>query len=120
MKLRDKEGEIAFRVVDPASGQVWHVKMDDHLDSRQARKMVARPDMILEFAHYLRDYYKRQHALAEVQVFARSFMSVNGRPMERFIAPGVDLAKIERTFITQDAWIEPYSEDREQSRKVVR
>lgn len=119
MKLRDKEGEIAFRVVDPASGRAWRINLDDYLDSRQARKMVARPDMILEFAHHLRDHFKRQHALDEVQVFARSFMSVNGRPMERFLSPSLDLAKVERTFIWQDDWIEPYSEDNQQKQKVV-
>lgn len=119
MKLRDKEGEIAFRVVDPASGKVWPINLEDYLDGRQARKMVARPDMILEFAHYLRDHFKHQHALGEVQVFARSFMSVNGRPMERFLAPDLDLAKVERTFVKQDDWIEPYSEDSRLKQKVV-
>ena len=117
MKLRDKEGDIAFRVVDPRSGKVWHIDLDDYLDGRQARKMVARPDMILEFAHHLRDRFKRVHALQEVQVFVQSFVSVNGRPMARYIAPDRDLAKVERTFLLQDDWIELYSEDR--SRKVM-
>ncbi|WP_417451082.1 HTTM domain-containing protein [Kordiimonas sp.] len=114
MKLRDKEGEIAFILVDPRSEKRWHVDLDDFLDNRQVRKMVARPDMILEFAHYLRDYWHQHHAVQDVQVFVQSFVSVNGRPMERFIAPDRDLAGVKRTFLRQDDWIEPYSEDRTQ------
>ena len=117
MKLRDKEGQIAFRVVDPQTGRHWHINLDDFLDGRQARKMVARPDMILEFAHHLRDVWRKRHAVQNVQVFVQSFVSVNGRPMERFIAPDVDLARTERTFLAQDSWIETYSEDRTQ--KVI-
>ncbi|WP_262690653.1 HTTM domain-containing protein [Kordiimonas aestuarii] len=114
MKLRDKEGEIAFRVVDPRSERSWKVDLDDFLDGRQVRKMVARPDMILEFAHHLRDHWRRRYAVRDAQVFVKSFVSANGRPMERFIAPELDLARVERTFLVQDDWIEPYSEDRKQ------
>lgn len=112
MKLRDKEGELAYRVVDANTGRTWHINIYDHLDGRQARKMVARPDMILEYAHYLRDRFKAEHGLDDVQVFAHSFVSVNGRPMERFIAPDLNLAAVKRTYLAQDHWLETYSEDR--------
>lgn len=115
MKLRDKEGTVAFKVVDPESGKSWPVDARDFLTYRQVRKMVARPDMILEFAHHLRDHWSRVYAIRSPQVYVRSFVSVNGRPFERFIDETIDLAAVERTFLKQDAWIRPFSEDRGQT-----
>lgn len=118
MKLRDKEGSITFKVVDPDSGKSWPVDTREFLTYRQVRKMVARPDMILEFAHHLRDHWKRVYAIRSPQVFVRSFVSVNDRPFERFIDERTDLAAVERTFLKQDDWIRPFSEDHQQ--KIVR
>ncbi|WP_417458094.1 HTTM domain-containing protein [Kordiimonas sp.] len=119
MKLRDKEGTVKFRIVDPDTGKSWAVHTRDFLTYRQERKMVARPDMILEFAHHLRDHWKRVYSLRAPQVFVRSFVSVNGRPYERFIDETTDLATVERTFIAQDGWIRPYSEDKPQTRIIA-
>ena len=53
MMLREKSGRAIFTVTDPASGRVWRVRLSDHLTPRQIRKMSTRPDMLLQFAHYL-------------------------------------------------------------------
>lgn len=110
MKLRDKEGRLRFTVKDPATGRVWQIDSRDYLTRRQAAKMATRPSMILEFAHYLRDRWRSDEGVAQPQVFAESYISVNGRPYRRYLDPGLDLAAIDRTFLSPDEWILPMDE----------
>ena len=53
MKLRTKEGLLWYRLTSPRSGATWTVDPRDELTSWQARKMIGRPDMILEYAWHL-------------------------------------------------------------------
>jgi hypothetical protein len=106
MKLRHKEGVIYFVLTDPASGATWRVDPAEQLTERQTHKMVGRPDLILQYAHYLRDAYKRERGI-DVEVRADVFVSLNYRERQRFISPDVDLAKVEPSLMPY-TWIEPY------------
>ena len=55
MKLRSKSGRASFVIKDPDSGREFEIDPNDYLNGRQERKMSTRPDMILQFAHWLRD-----------------------------------------------------------------
>ena len=105
MKLRSKRGRIEFRIKDPDSGREFTVDPGDYLNKRQERKMRTRPTMILQFAHWLRDKYKEQ-GMTNVEVYADSFASLNGREEQRLIDPSVDLAKERWSIFPQD-WIVP-------------
>ena len=52
--------------------------------------MSFQPDMILEYAHFLGDYYKNT-GFIEPKVTAESFVSLNGRLSRRFIKKNIDL-----------------------------
>lgn len=56
--------------------------------------MGGQPDLILQFAHFLRDDFARR-GYGAVSVRADALVSLNGRPMARLIDPEVDLAAIE-------------------------
>ena len=75
----------------------------------QTKQMSFQADMILEFAHYLGDYYKKQ-GLHNIAVFANSYVTLNGRPKEQFIDPSIDLLSIEESF-KHKVWIKPYKYD---------
>lgn len=94
MKLRSKRGSIMFIVKHPASGREFTVDPDDYLNSRQLRKMSARPTMILQFAHWLRDRFEAE-GLQGIEIYAESFASLNGRAQQRLIDNTVNLAAIE-------------------------
>ena len=111
MKLRSKRGRVIFTVRDPDSGRNFEVDPDDYLNSRQERKMSARPTMILQFAHWLRDNYRRQ-GMTNVQVYADSWASLNGRPEQRLIDPTVDLAQVKWS-LWPAHWIVPLDTDLE-------
>jgi vitamin K-dependent gamma-carboxylase len=96
MKLRNKEGTATFHVTDPETGKSWSRSPGHYLARWQYAEMDSRPDMLLQFAHYIADQETQPgHARVEVRVDAR--MSLNGRRYQPLIDPAVDLASKERT-----------------------
>ena len=106
MKLRDKESDGYFVVTDPTSGREWTVDPDDHLTSRQEEKMTSRPEMIVEFAHYLEEL-KRVEGYEDVGVRGRIFASLNGRDEQLLIDPEVDLTAVPYPWFGNADWILP-------------
>lgn len=92
MKLRDKNAQAIFYVTDQDSGTTWTVDPDSYLSSRQVRKMETRPDMILQFAHYL-DEEMAKAGYENVSVTADVWASLNGREYQQFVDPSVDLSE---------------------------
>lgn len=91
MRMYDRQGRGTFEVVDAATGQEWVVEPTEFLTDRQASIMLTRPDMILQFAHYLeRTWAERGHD--DVRVHAHVEMSLNGRPYQALVKPEADLA----------------------------
>ena len=109
MKLRDKDAEARFTVRDPASGQEWRVPPEDYLLRHQIGEMESRPDMILQFAHYLARVWAEKRNIAGVEVRARVCASLNGRKPELLIDPQRDLARIPRSLRHAD-WILPLTQ----------
>ena len=101
MMLRSKRGDAYFIVKDPA-GKLWRIDPGEILSGRQDQKMAAHPDMLLQFAHYLRDRAKP----AEVSVYAVSYVSLNGRKRALLVDPEIDLTKVQRD-LRHAEWILP-------------
>lgn len=110
MKLRSKRGRVEFRIKDPDSGRDFIIDPDDYLNRRQESKMSSRPDMILQFAHWLRDNYQAQ-GMTNVEVYAESFAALNGRAEQRLVDNTVDLAKVKFSLLPAD-WIVPLYAER--------
>jgi vitamin K-dependent gamma-carboxylase len=109
MKLRDKRGHAVFRVTDPASGRNWWVTPRDYLTRRQTHKMACRPDLILQFAHYLAARWATHQGVANAQVRARVRCALNGRHPAPLVDPQRDLAREPRNLAHAD-WILPLHE----------
>jgi len=104
MKLRDKEGDVSFTVVDPRTGRRTAVESGEGLESWQYESMSIRPELIRQFAHHL--------AVEEgpgTRVYARALISLNGRRPQLMIDPEVDLATESATLGTP-SWIVPLHE----------
>ena len=109
MMLREKSGAAVFTITDPASGQVWHPNLLGYLTSRQIRKMATRPDMLLQFAHYLAGTWERENNLPGVEVRVLSAVSLNGRPPAPLVDPARNIAVEPRNLRPAD-WILPLTE----------
>ena len=99
----DQTGQFLAKVVDSETSESFYVTNDKFLTEFQERQMSFQPDFILEYAHYIGDYYNK-NGLNNVQVYAESFVTLNGRLSKRFIDPTVDLMKEKRGF-SNKKWI---------------
>lgn len=101
--LTDKAAHLEFEVTDPATGHRWVVGPDVVLEDWQIERAGGHPDLIVATAHLIADQYRRS-GIADVEVRADAWVSMNGRPAQRIIDPTVDLAAQSRT-LTPAPWI---------------
>jgi hypothetical protein len=114
MMLRSKM-PISFEyvVVNPSNQQSRRIAacsnwMNKVLNTKQQEQMVKRPDMILQFAHYIADTFEqRWHVRPIVKVEALE--NLNFRPAPQYlINPNVDLAALSENNLWMPApWITP-------------
>ena len=71
--------------------------------------MAAQPDMILQYAHHLKEKLQ-QTGLNQPIIIANAWASLNGRPFQRLIDPTINLAQVEFNPIAPATWIWPLEE----------
>jgi len=115
--LMEKSGTCTFYVCDKSRKEAIEINNREYLTPFQEKMMSTQPDMILQFAHYLRDTFKdrkivikdRVFYFKDPMVFVDSYVSLNGRGSQRFIDPGANLAKMEQSLLHK-TWILPFEE----------
>ncbi|MHA7842036.1 MAG: HTTM domain-containing protein [Winogradskyella sp.] len=107
MMLRAKRGTASYQVIDKATGNAIPIKLNDYLTRKQRRGASTKPDIIWQFAQYLKqDFAKKGIA---VEVYVRAYVSVNGRRSKQLIDPKIDLANEEWHHFKHHDWILPSS-----------
>ena len=106
--LIEKVGYTNFRIKNSIDGTSFVVNSANFLTPFQEKQMSFQPDFILEFAHYLGDTYSSENN--RVEVFADSFVALNGRASQRFINPKVNLYN-EKESINNKTWILPLKDE---------
>ena len=101
--LAEKTGRTVFEVRDDEADQTWTVYPSRYLTPQQTRQMAFQPDMILQFAHFLRDDFAAKGY--RVAVYADAWVSLNGRASQPFVQP-VDLAT-QPYSLAPRRWLEP-------------
>jgi hypothetical protein len=110
--LMEKAGTATFYVKDARTDREGIVVNSEFLNAHQEKQMSMQPDMILQFAHFLKEWYKA-HGVHDPQVRAEVYVTLNARPSKLLIDPALDLALLEDNWKTKD-WILPYSENENQ------
>jgi hypothetical protein len=105
--LMEKAGYTQFMVKD-VNGKQLVVNNNNFLTPLQEKQMSTQPDMILQYAHILRDYYA-QHGFEKPEVYVDTYVALNGRLGKPIIDPKVDLAK-EKESMNHKSWILLYNE----------
>lgn len=100
--LMEKAGYATFFVRD-GNGQEGVVVNSEFLNTHQEKQMSMQPDMVLQFAHYLSDYY-RQHGMQRPRVRAEVWVTLNGQPSKMLVDPHVDLAS-ESDGLHEYSWV---------------
>ncbi|NVO31945.1 HTTM domain-containing protein [Hymenobacter lapidiphilus] len=103
--LMEKSGTAFFYVRDPRTGHETEIRNRDYLTVTQEKQVATQPDMLLQFAHILRDDYRRR-GVPNPQVRAEAYVTLNGRSSRLLINPKLDLAQQQEGFGAK-AWILP-------------
>lgn len=103
--LMEKAGHTTFKVEDRDSQKIEYVNNSDFLVPQQIKMMSTQADMILQFAHYLRDHYTNK-GWQDCKVTCQSKVTMNGNRSSLLVDPNVDLAKEKRGW-HHKKWILP-------------
>ena len=76
----------------------------DDLTPNQFQMMVRNPDMILQYAHYLRDRFKKK-GVHDPAVYVRSQIGLSGRSPREYIDSNVHLANVNYPLFSHASWI---------------
>lgn len=113
--LMHKEGLATFYVRDPETGRESEINNGDFLTQTQEDQMATQPDMILQYAAILHDYWKgrKQHYgdsvfyINDPDIYAEVFVSLNGRPSQLFVSKKQELSQLNYDLRHRN-WIEPF------------
>lgn len=103
--LMEKMGNTVFKVSDSKTGKMSLVANYEYLTPTQESEMSTQPDMILQFAHYLKDDFQKK-GMNDPIVTVDSKVTLNGRKSMTFIDKNVNLAAQKESWKHKD-WILP-------------
>ena len=107
--LMEKAGATNFKIVDGETGKRFYVDNTDFLTPFQEKQMSFQPDFILEYAHYLGAHFAKD-GHQNIEIYAESFVALNGRSSKRYVDPSVDLMKQKESF-NHKTWILPFEDE---------
>ena len=101
--LMEKAGTATFYVKDTNTGREGIVVNNEFLNAHQEKQMAFQPDMILQFAHFLGNYYE-ERGVYKPEVRVETYVTLNARLSRLLIDPEVDLMKEKDTFASKK-WV---------------
>ena len=105
MMLRAKSGYTYFRVVDTKTNVEIPIKLEDYLTKKQVRTISTKPDVIWQFAQYLKRSFAKKGM--DVKVYANTTIKVNNGELKPLINSEVDLANTKWNAFKHNDWILP-------------
>jgi hypothetical protein len=107
--LMEKAGYTNFKIHDPQRGETFQVDNQQFLSAFQEKQMSFQPDFILEYAHFLEDHFRSSENRGDLQIYAESYVALNGRPSQVYINPKIDLSQEKRSWAPK-TWILPFND----------
>lgn len=107
--LVEKKGNISFTITDEKNDKRIVINNEDYLTPFQEKQMSFQPDMILQFAHYLKSEFIENGYVNPI-ITVDSYVNLNGRLSRRFIKKDVNLLQYTESF-KQKEWIIPLNDD---------
>ncbi|MGA9637346.1 HTTM domain-containing protein [Flavobacterium sp.] len=106
--LMEKAGYAEFTVTDVKNNKSIRVNNTNFLTAFQEKQMAFQPDFILEYAHFLKEYYQKQ-GFENPEVHVQSYVALNGRLSKQYIDPKINLAQENENF-KHKTWILPFND----------
>ncbi len=106
--LMEKAGYITYKITDPKTGDTGDIQTADYLTDNQQKQLATQPDLIVQFAHFLKKEYEKK-GIANPIITAEAYVTLNGGGSRLFIDPTTDLTKVNDSFAPK-TWILPYED----------
>ncbi len=101
--LMEKAGTAEYSIRDGATGRVGYVDNREFLNAHQEKQMAMQPDMVVQYARFLRDEYVRR-GVERPHVTADVWVTLNGAPAQRMVDPDRDLSA-DQIGIGASSWV---------------
>ncbi len=108
MMLRSKQGSTRMKVVDKNSGEEKWINNKDYIKNKQY-KTISKPDGVWQYAQIIKKDFQKKGQ--DVEVYATTRISVNGRPYSKLIDDQVDLTSVKWNYFGHNSWILPIPDD---------
>lgn len=105
--LMEKAGTAFFFVKDEKSGREVEVDNKKFLTFLQEKMMATQPDMMVDYAKFLKEEYKRR-GFTNPTVRAQSYVTLNGSGSREFINDKIDLSAQSNSFLCSKNWVRSY------------
>jgi hypothetical protein len=106
MMLRQKNTKMLFLAQHPETGETRHAPPKEYLTAVQYKQIGRNPDMVLQFAHHLRNLI-RTNAGFTPKIFFTLKVAINGREYVDLVPPDLDLGTVP-PFTPAHKWVIPY------------
>jgi len=103
--LMEKAGTVFFTVVDKDTEDKIEIVNSDYLTPNQEKQMSTQPDLILQFVKIIEEDFAKK-GKTNIEIYADSFVKLNGNFSKRYINEKVDLTKMSY-HDDLDTWILP-------------
>lgn len=105
--LMEKAGTAFFYIRDRTTGKETEVDNKNHLTYMQEKMMATQPDMMVDYAKYLKKEYEKKGFVNPI-VRAQSFVTLNGSGSREFIDSEIDLSEQSNTIFKNRDWVKSY------------
>lgn len=105
--LMEKAGTAFFFVKDKTSNREIEIDNKHHLTYMQEKMMATQPDMMVDYAKYLKKLYTSK-GFNHTEVRAQVFVTLNGSGSRKFIDETIDLSTQSNSFFKNKTWVYSY------------
>lgn len=102
--LMEKSGTATFYIQDGSTDTKKMISNRKFLNPHQEKQMSMQADMIVQFAHFLGQYY-REKSYNNPIITVDAFVTLNGSPNHRLISPDQNLLEIDYRSWQKKHWI---------------
>ena len=102
---KDKEDKKS-KNIDGNTGKEIEVSNCDYLTPMQEKMMATQPDMLINYAHFLKQEFKQKGIVKDPEVVVESYVTLNGKASRVIVDKSIDLS-LEEDDLKPKKWIIP-------------
>ena len=104
--LMEKAGTAFFYVREKSTGKEIEVSNCDYLTPMQEKMMATQPDMLINYAHFLKQEFIQKGIVKDPEIVVESYVTLNGKASRLIVDKTTDLS-LEEDNLKPKKWIIP-------------